>query len=86
MNRFATTIPRLNSRGQVYDKIAHIIDDAGDYDGISHHVSIHVTLLPSSTCQMALTVPFSSVSPGTALVPSTRMLRLAAGTVDVHDR
>jgi hypothetical protein len=86
-NRFATLIPRLISRGQVYNKIAHMIDDAGDYDGVSYHVSVHATFLPSSTCQMALTVPLSSVSPGTALVPSTRMLRLAAGTVvDVYDR
>ena len=85
INHPATTTHRLNSRGQVYNKIAHIIDDAGDYDGMSYHVSLCATLLPSSTSQMALTVPFSSVSPGTALVPSTRILRLAAGTVvDVH--
>ena len=48
-NRFATLIPRLISRGQVYNKIAHMIDDAGDYDGVSYHVSVHATLLPSST-------------------------------------
>jgi hypothetical protein len=87
INRSATKTPRLISRGQVYNKIAHIIDDAGDYDGMSYHVSVHATLLPSPTCQMAPMVPFSSVSPGTALVPSTRILGLAAGTViDVHDR
>jgi hypothetical protein len=87
INLSAMTTPRLNSRGQVYNKIAHVIDDAGDYDGMSYRVSVHATLLPSSTCQMALMVPFSSVSPGTALVPSIRRLRLAAGTVvDVHDR
>jgi len=63
------------------------MDDAGDYDGMSYHVSVYATPLPSSTCQMALTVPFSSVSPGMALVPLTRMLGLAAGTVvNVHDR
>jgi hypothetical protein len=87
INRSAATTPRLNSRGQVYNKIAHIIDDAEGYDGMSYHVSVRATLLTSSTCQMALTVPFSSVSPGTALGPSTRRLGLAAGTVlDIHDR
>ena len=86
INRSSTTTHKLNPRGQVYNKIAHIIDDAGDYDGMSY-LSVRATLLPSSTCQMALTVPFSSVSPGTAPVPSTRRVGLAAGTVvDVHDR
>jgi hypothetical protein len=86
-HRSATLTPRLIPRGQVYNKIAHIIDDAGDYDGMSYPVSVQVLLLlPFSTCQMALSVPFF-VSPGTAQVPSTRRLRLAAGTVvDVYDR
>jgi cytochrome c peroxidase len=87
INCFSTTTPGLISRGQVYNKIANIIDEAGDYDGMSYCVSVHATLLPSSTSQMALTVPFCSVSPGTALVPSTRRLRPAAGTVvNLHDR
>lgn len=87
INRSVTKTPRLISREQVYNKIAHIIDEAGDYDGMSYHVSVRATLLPSSASQMALTAPFSSVSPGTALVPSTRRPRLAAGTVvNVHDR
>ena len=80
ISRSATLTPRLNSRGQVYNKIAQIIDDAGDYDGMSYHVSVHLLPYPLH-CQMALSVPFSSVSLGTALVPSIRMLRLAAGTV-----
>lgn len=64
-----------------------MIDEAGDYDGMSYHVSVPATLLPSNESQMDLTAPYSSVSPGTALVPLTRGLRLAAGTVvDVHDR
>lgn len=43
IERSATLTPRLISRGQVYNKIAHIIDDAGDYDGKSYHVSVHAT-------------------------------------------
>jgi hypothetical protein len=87
INHSATLTPRLNLCGQVYNKIAHIIDDAGDYDGMFYHVSVHATPLPSSTCQMARSVPFSSVSPGTPLVPSIRRLKLVAGTVvDVHER
>ena len=85
INHSAMTTHRLNLLGQVYNKIAHIIDDAEGYDGMSYHVSVRATLLHSSTSRMALTVPLSSVSPGTALVPLTRMLGLAAGTaVDIH--
>jgi cytochrome c peroxidase len=42
-NCSATLTPRLIPRGQVYNKIAHIIDDAGDYDGMSYSVSVHAT-------------------------------------------
>jgi cytochrome c peroxidase len=57
INRSATTTPRLISRGQVYNKIAHIIDDAGDYDGMSYHVSVRATLLPFPPVRWLLRPP-----------------------------
>ena len=38
ISRLPTTTFRPNSRGQVYNKIAHKIDEAGDYDGMPCHV------------------------------------------------
>ena len=39
INRPPTTTFRINPRGQVYNKIAHMIDEAGDHDGMLCHVS-----------------------------------------------
>ncbi len=62
---------------QVYNRIAELIDDAGEYDG--NILENDLALGTDRIFQMVLTDPLSSVSPGTRREHTTRILRQVEG-------
>lgn len=66
------------NRGQVYNKIAGILDEDSEYDGAQSDALVPY-ISPLSVSQTAPTLRSSSVSHGIALVPTTTPTRLVEG-------